>query len=160
MDDRDQNKNPMSFVSEVMDKMWGDRADHPGRAMMDAMQDAAGKAQKAQAALFENMREFMPEGMHFPGMTGSGGSAAAAEESDGDEEGNGTGSEDGSSAMDEMQKMFGQMTQPWTAFLQLDRKNRLKLMERHRALVGSYLDMLDSAIDTLQADLAEEDEDA
>ncbi|GEM_PF-3384235 len=158
MDERDQNQNPMSFMSEVMDKMWGgDREGGPGRAMMDALQDAAGRAQKAQAAMFENMREFMPEGMTMPGMGGGMGGPQASRDDSGDAE-----DDDGTSAaFDEMQKMFGQMTQPWTAFLQLDRAARLKLMERHRAMVASYLDMLDSAIETLSTDLAaQQDEEA
>ena len=58
-----------------------------------------------------------------------------------------------------MPHMFGRMTAPWMSFLQQDRKSRLDLLVQHQSAVLSYLDMLDSAIETLRTDLDSQDSD-
>lgn len=149
MDDSEQSQNPMSFMSEMFGKMMSGEGENPAKAMMERAQEAAGKAQKAQAAMMENMRGMMDGAAWMPG---AGGASEAA--GDGSQE---TGS---ASSMDDMQRMMGQMSGPWVSFLQLDRKSRLKMLEQHRAGVVSYMDMLDSAIETLRSDLDAQADDA
>ena len=144
MKDDEQRQNPMSFMVEMMGKIMDNGSEGEGRAKawMDRAQEAAGQAQKAQSAMMENMMGMMggADGGAWNRSTGSTSSGTSATEED-------------------MPHMFGRMTAPWMSFLQQDRKSRLDLLVQHQSAVLSYLDMLDSAIETLRTDLDSQDSD-